>query len=447
MYQNKPFNQTRGRLTAWYAGVMGVILSLGGLVFYEMIRQARWGALHQELTSVSGTLHDGLEPVLQNPGHLEPEVDQLLPGLCIVATPCSMDQGSHRHILGAVQQAGHYVRFLDLSGQVVATLDPQPDGLPIKVGSELWQTLEDRQGHRYHQISLLLKTSRQSPWGYMQLGRSLQDYDQSMATLRTLLLLGIPVAMLLVSSASWGLSRVAMQPVYQSYQQIQQFTADAAHELRTPLAATRATVEAVLELDAIAEAESRSTLQTVVCQNQRLSQLVQDLLLLSRLDTQRLSLKPQPCDLKTLVYDVIDEFEALAVAAGVQLTAEMQTQHPPSVLGDEEQLYRLVANLVGNAIHYTPQNGRVSVILDREDRYALIRVEDTGVGLAPEEQTQIFERFYRVNRDRSRATGGSGLGLAIAWAIAHAHQGTIQVHSHLGQGSTFTVKLSAPLQR
>jgi signal transduction histidine kinase len=231
-----------------------------------------------------------------------------------------------------------------------------------------------------------------------------------------------------------------MQPVYQSYRQVQQFTADAAHELRTPLAATRATVESVLDLKTIPEVESRSTLQTVARQNLRLSQLVQDLLLLSRLDIQRQSLT-KPCDLKTLIYDVVDEFEPLAVAAELQLVADIQRQQPLVVMGEEEQLYRLVANLMANAIHYTPKNGKVWVKLDREDRLALIRVQDTGIGIAPDAQSHIFERFYRVNRDRSRATGGSGLGLAIAMTIARSHHGTIQVQSQLGQGSTFTVKL------
>jgi signal transduction histidine kinase len=410
-------------------------------VFYEMVCQARWESLHQELTSVSGTLHDGLEPVLRRPGHLEPGADRLLPGICIATAQCSRARkDSDRHILGAVQQAGYYVRFIDLSGKIVATLDPQPNGLPIKVGSELWQTLKDRQGKRYHQISLLLKTSNQSPWGYMQIGRSLQDYDEYLTTLRIMLLVGVPVAMLFVSGASWGLAGLAMQPVYQSYRQVQQFTADVAHELRTPLAATRATVESILDLDTISEAESRSTLQTVARQNQRLSQLVQDLLLLSRLDIQRQSLA-KPCDLKTLIYDVMDEFEALAVNAGIQLAVEIQTQQPLSVLGEEEQLYRLVANLAGNAIHYTPKGGQVWIKLSRDDRHALIRVQDTGIGISPEEQARIFERFYRVNSDRSRSTGGSGLGLAIAMAIAHAHHGTIQVQSELGQGSIFSVTL------
>ncbi|TAG88987.1 MAG: two-component sensor histidine kinase, partial [Oscillatoriales cyanobacterium] len=111
------------------------------------------------------------------------------------------------------------------------------------------------------------------------------------------------------------------------------------------------------------------------------------------------------------------------------------------ILGDEVQLYRMVTNLITNAIHYTPPGGLIFAILDRTDKEALIQVQDTGVGIAPAEQTRIFDRFYRVQSDRSRATGGAGLGLSIASAIVVAHQGSIQVESELGKGSTFTIRL------
>lgn len=112
---------------------------------------------------------------------------------------------------------------------------------------------------------------------------------------------------------------------------------------------------------------------------------------------------------------------------------------PLYVTGDEEQLYGLVSNLILNAIQYTLPGGQVTVILDTSDRHPLIQVKDTSVGIAPEELQTIFERFYRVNSDRSRHTGGSGLGLPIADAINQAHGGSIQVQSELGFGSTFTI--------
>ncbi len=123
------------------------------------------------------------------------------------------------------------------------------------------------------------------------------------------------------------------------------------------------------------------------------------------------------------------------------LKAIVEVNQPLLVIGDEEQLYRLVSNLMVNAIHYTPSGGEVKLVLSRSDYQAIIEVEDTGIGIAKAEQAQIFERFYRVNSDRSRHTGGSGLGLAIAQAIAVAHHGSLQVRSKLSKGSTFTIQL------
>jgi signal transduction histidine kinase len=107
----------------------------------------------------------------------------------------------------------------------------------------------------------------------------------------------------------------------------------------------------------------------------------------------------------------------------------------------EEQIYRLISNLIVNGIQYTSAGGTVTVVLENSERDAVIEVQDTGIGIAPPEQKRIFDRFYRVNTGRSRSTGGSGLGLAIAQAIVQAHHGNIQVHSQLGDGSTFIVQL------
>jgi signal transduction histidine kinase len=123
------------------------------------------------------------------------------------------------------------------------------------------------------------------------------------------------------------------------------------------------------------------------------------------------------------------------------LKADIRVHQPVYVIGDEEQLYRLLANLITNAIQHTSATGTVTVSLDRDDHQVVIQVQDTGVGIAPDEQPRIFDRFYRVQSDRSRATGGSGLGLAIAKAIVQFHQGNLQVLSELGKGSIFTVHL------
>lgn len=445
MNQNKLFVLARWRLAGLYAGVMGVILGVSGLSVYHMMAHAHLASLDQELESVAGTLHDSLEPVLKKPGRMELSVKQFLPGLCLVNERClGQFEVPERHILGAAQRDGYYVRFLDQMGSLIATVGEQTPGLPLHLqsGTNLsWQTLQDSKGERFHQVSLLLKSRDRLPWGYMQVGKSLKKSDDHLASLKLALLVGLPVAMLVIIAASWWLSGLAMNPVYQSYQQIQQFTADAAHELRTPLAATRATVESVLEMDVLTETEARSTLKTVERQNSRLSQLVQDLLLLSRMDLQVRTSKQQLCCLNDLISDVIEELEALAIAADLQLIADIRIKRPIFVAGDEEQLYRLVVNLVTNAIQYTPAGGKVTLLLDYDDRYAQIQVRDTGIGIAPEAQSRIFDRFYRVSSDRSRETGGSGLGLAIARSIAKAHSGSITVKSELEKGSVFIIQL------
>lgn len=427
MNQNKLFHLTRWRLALWYGGVMGFILGLCGLGVYQAIVHAHWQTLDRELESVAGTLHDSIESTLMQPGRLEPTAQQLLP-----------EKTEKRHVLGAIHQGDYYIRLLDRSERIIAVAGFQPEGL-LTSGKGTWQTLKDAEGNRYHQISLALHTQDNLAWGYMQMGRSLKDIDDYLANVKLILLIGLPIAMTLVGGSSWWLSGLAMQPIYQSYRQLQQFTSDAAHELRTPLAATQATVESALRLHSFAP-ETQDILCTIDRQNRRLSELVADLLLLARMERQPLSMRHQCC-LNDIVSDLVEELATLALPAGVELTSDVKVHKPLNVIGDQEQLYRLVSNLIVNAIQYTPTGGWVTVILDQSDHYALIEIQDTGIGIAQSEQTRIFERFYRVNSDRSRGTGGSGLGLAIAQAIAQSHHGSIQVQSLLGRGSTFTMRL------
>ena len=136
MYRSKLFNLSRRRLAIWYAGVMGVILSAGGLVFYHMIAQAHWHALHRELESVAGTLHDGLEPVLKQPSQMDEQaVNQVLPYVCLANTSCSLPpELTHRHSLSLFQQKGYYIRFLEDSNQKDYRFAAMNCGKPWKIG-------------------------------------------------------------------------------------------------------------------------------------------------------------------------------------------------------------------------------------------------------------------------------------------------------------------------
>ena len=333
MNQNKLFSHTRLQLATWYTVVMGFILSLCGFGLYEGILHAHLQTLDRELEVVAGTLHDSIETKLKQPGILElKEAKQL------------SEPPSKRHILGAVYQGNYYLRLLDRSERIVAQAGFIPIGLPTTSPKTTWQHLQDAEGNQYHQITLSLHTQDNLDWGYMQLGRSMKDLDDYLNTVKLILFFGLPIGMILVGGSSWWLAGLAMQPIYQSYRQIQQFTADAAHELRTPLAATQATVESALAMPELNEQEGRDILRTIERQNHRLIQLVADLLLLARLERQAVGTRRSLCCLNDVVGDLIEEFEALAKVNGVTLSADIRVSHSVEIIGDEEQLYRLVSN-------------------------------------------------------------------------------------------------------
>ena len=445
MKQNRLFASTRWRLASWYAAILSIILFICALGVYEAVAHAHRVTINQELESVAGTLHDSLLPVLQQPGKLEPEVKDLLPNTCIVGTSCYTQDRFQSYRLGAIGQDKYYLRLFDLSEKLVAVAGMQPN-LPQVSNQKQWETLTDAEGTRYRQISFLLHTHKAENWGYLQVGRSLQDFDNYVANVKWILLLGVPLVVLLVMAASWWLSGLAIRPIYQSYRQMQQFTADAAHELRTPLAAIQATAQSNLMLPTLSENKAKDTLKTIVRQNKRLSYLVADLLTLCRIDGELTANtsnknKREIIALANLITEVEEELAALAIAKEIELTSQIIVSQPINAIGDRQQLYRLITNLVTNAIQYTPAGGKVTLSLTEEHQDAVICVVDTGIGISKTEQKRIFDRFYRIDKARSRSKGGSGLGLSIASAIVIAHQGSIEVQSEIGQGSNFIIRL------
>jgi signal transduction histidine kinase len=454
--QDRLFKTTRWRLACWYAGVMSIILSGCSLGVYGAIAHAHRVTVDREIASVASTFRDNLELYLQQPGQLKPGVKELFPNLCYTKANCSSvekqdslassnyptDTLGDRHHLDSVSQGGYYLRLFDTSGRLIAVAGIQPQGLPATIAqSSPWLHFKDQQGINYHQISLPLKTTDNQRWGNLLVGRNVQDFNRYVANVAWIIILGLPLALTLVTISAWYLAGLAMQPIYLSYQQIQQFTGDAAHELRTPLATIRATIESVLMLPVWREKEVKESLEAIERQNSRMSSLVADLLTLARMERE---VEPQYSliILNDLINDLAEEFSALALASEIKLVTDLRVSQPVQVEGNESQLYRLVSNLVINGIQYTPKQGKVTIILEKDNRHAIIHVQDTGIGIPETEQSRIFERFYRVNSDRSRYTGGSGLGLAIASAIAKAHNGSIDVSSKINQGSRFIIKLS-----
>jgi signal transduction histidine kinase len=224
-----------------------------------------------------------------------------------------------------------------------------------------------------------------------------------------------------------------------SFAQQRQFVQDASHELRTPLAAIRMNIE-VAEMDPdVSGDDYRVLLETVKTQTDRLTRLSEDLLLLSTNGHE--AFETEPVDTRALVREVVSQLEPLAAARkvsfAVNAAADVEAQ------ASSDTLYRCVFNIVDNAIKYSGEGATVTVSSRREGEDAVIEVRDTGPGIAPEEAAHVFDRFYRVDKARSREMGGSGLGLAIARWIAEKHDGRISLDSEPGKGTKVTVDLPA----
>jgi two-component system, OmpR family, manganese sensing sensor histidine kinase len=306
--------------------------------------------------------------------------------------------------------------------------------------------------------------------GYLRVSHPWFEVTKPSRQLILDLTLGISLMIISVGAIGWFLSGLAIEPVRESYQRLKQFTADASHELRSPIAMIQTNVQVALADPDPQPQLHRQQLQVVERLTQRLGGLVDDLLFLARQDSNIVQLSFEPVHLDALLMEVIEEQRLSAIAKKINLSLEIAP--PPSdfsvrvgewgrvggeasqnqldseaiytLEADWDQLARLFTNLVGNALQYTPNNGAVELELQQIRRYnqtqLQVKVKDTGVGIPESALPHIFDRFYRVDPSRSRGKiAGSGLGLAIAFAIVQNHKGHIRVDSIVDRGTTFTV--------
>jgi heavy metal sensor kinase len=223
-----------------------------------------------------------------------------------------------------------------------------------------------------------------------------------------------------------------------AFSQMRQFSADASHELQTPLTILKGELEVALRAPRPPEVYQH-TLYSALEEIERIAVLVEGLLLLARVDAGMLRMDRRPVALQALVEEVYAQMQGLAIQRCLALALGPLT--PVVIQGDPERLRRLLRNLVDNGLKYTPAGGQVTLALHREPDWAVLQVSDTGMGFSQAEQARIFQRFYRSAAARAQGVSGSGLGLCIARSIVEAHGGTLQASSTPGQGSTFTVRL------
>jgi signal transduction histidine kinase len=217
----------------------------------------------------------------------------------------------------------------------------------------------------------------------------------------------------------------------------QRFVADASHELRNPLAVIRTNIDVALADDDASSEDLRQTATVVKRASDRMARLVDDLLLIAR--RQVPGLRSDLVDLTGVLAEEADEFAAPAKGKGVRL--DLAAEAGLVVTGDRDALKRAVANLLENAVRHSPRGSSVRLAAAREGKWAWIAVADQGPGIAPEYQEKVFDRFFRIDKARSRGEGGSGLGLSIVRQIARTHGGDVHLRSRLGEGATFVIWL------
>jgi heavy metal sensor kinase len=458
----------RARLTLWYTSLLTATFILLGGVGYGLLGYSLSKETDAALRGVAQALAEREGGGVG--GFVPPDIDDLF-----------------RRFFG-FSPMDRYFERLDPFGRLDPGQPPfGPGKLPLspqarKNASEGLPTFETMEGLGPYPVRVLtwpvIKAGRVI--SLVQVGMSRENVYATQRRFLLALAAVLPIALLLAGGGGWMLARRALRPVDRmtetarrisaehltgrvvetgagdeldrlgqtlnamlgrldaAFQEMRQFTADASHELQTPLTILKGEMEVALRSPRSPE-EYQRILKSALEEIDRIARLVDGLLLLARADAGVLRMDRRPADLAQLVEEVYGQTRILAEARSVNL--RLGPVEPISVQGDYAHLRRLLLNLVDNAVKYTLPGGHVTISLQPSGGWASIRVGDTGMGIPPEDQARIFQRFYRSAEARSRGEGGAGLGLCIARSIAEAHGGRIEVESATGRGSTFTVLL------
>lgn len=450
----------RVRLTLWYAGLLTVVLIGFGGYLYATMAHSLFAEIDQSLDAqvqrVTPPPDSRPEPPTRPPALLRPPAGRIV----MVFYDASGQQALFGEILPDAPSLAEARALAAEKGRDLRTV-AMDDGIP-------WRILTaaiDQPGRRF---------------GMVQVARSEADARSALYQLLVQMIIAIPLIVLLAIVLGLFVAGRALNPIDRitrtaeqigegdlsrrlslpssndevgrlaatfdhmldridgAFQRQRRFTADASHELRTPLAMMISQAEVTLERPRSRD-EYRQLLSSIRDDARRMDQLLGDLLTLARADEGKIPLLRESLDLGDLVTDVVAAMAPLAMIRGVGLGPGVVQPIPIEV--DQTRITQLLVNLIDNGLKYTPSGGRVTVSAHIDGDRAVLRVSDTGWGIAPEHLPHLFERFYRVDEARSRAHGGVGLGLSISRWITRAHGGDISVDSRDGDGTTFTVRL------
>tara|TARA_R110002072_G_scaffold161403_1_gene312924 strand:- start:29964 stop:31355 length:1392 start_codon:yes stop_codon:yes gene_type:complete len=448
----------RWRLTLWNTAALAVLLMIVGLLVYGLLRHAMLEQIDRVLVEQFHELEHDLHSV-EHPEvrirHWIEEFHEHVGVLCVVygddGVVARTEQMAAKSVPDRPENAADELRF-------------DSRRLPLIGRQRMLTRLLHANGSRFVVVLML----------------PMDEVHEELSGLGSVLLAVLPVSLLLAGGIGYALARRALAPVerirqatdeitaeqlgrrldmpnpndelgrlaktinamiarlQQSFAEIRRFTADASHELRTPISVIRAEAEVAMNQPPNAE-EFQALAGSILEECEHLTKLTDQLLTLSREDAGLVPLESQPVDLARLAADATEMMRPLAEAKQQSLTFGSPTT--AIVTGDAERLREVLYNLLENAIKYTPSQGRIEVAVTEQSGMVAVAIHDTGIGIDADHLPRVFDRFYRVDKSRSREADGTGLGLSIVQSIVSAHSGRVEISSTPSEGTTCTVLL------
>ena len=418
----------RSRLLLYYLIVMAAILSIFGTGVYVVFRRNLYQQLDKKLLTLAQSATPSFTAVRDRGNKYLNQVEEV----------------PWRDIFNRDRQS---LEWFNQDGELLGRKGLIQIDAPPKVGPQIILQPETGEILRTHTLSVFIRDNGQagppSLVGFIRATQSSEEIEAAESELFTILIVGGMFTLVLTGLGGFWLTQKAIEPIEASFLQLKQFTADASHELRSPLTAIKASVDIMRTHPERVHPKDVKKLEAISGATMQMNQTLEDLLFLARADADSdLPVKARkltPVSLNQILQNCFVLLEPLANKKKIVFQSKFRDKI--DILGDMAQLSRLFSNLLENALQYTPDEGRVSLDLYKQNRFAVVSVRDTGIGIASDQISKVFDRFWRANKARSRRKGGTGLGLAISQAIAKRHGGKISVTSELNIGTCFLVRI------
>ena len=421
------FGRSRRQLTLIYTLIMGLFLTVLILVVHMTMEWAMFSEQAQEVLDAADHISEMRERYIQNPTAANDETK-------------IYTSSNDRLFFYVFDEERRLIDFARASFKVESFILDTISNWSVEEGEIAVFSRPNELGRT---TNIMMTSKRLRVYGTNQMvfvGKDVSAmYSGLQKSTYILIILGL-AALIIAAIIGHIMAGRAIIPLKEAYEKQRQFAADASHELRTPLAVVMASADLLLMDQSITNPFLKQVIGDVKSEVQKMTKLVADLLMVARSDNNALKVTIKKFDLGELLQQNIRMMTPLAEKKDITLSGE--NIQKVEMQADEQKIKQLILILVDNAIKYTPKGGNVTIRIENINEAAVtFSVQDSGIGIAKEDQDKIFERFYRVDKARSREIGGNGLGLSIASEIVRLHEGKISVESEIGQGTKFIVEL------